>query len=295
MNTISAKSILSARKPGGWFGSDYTMNLYRGCCHGCIYCDSRSDCYGIEVFSEVQKKQDALLILERELKTKRHKGLVLTGSMSDPYNPFEAAEQLTRGALALLSRYAFGAIIITKSDLVVRDLELLRAIATAAPVAVNFTITTLDPVLCSKIEPYAPSAQARLQAMEQLSRGGISCGVTLMPLLPFLNDTLEYLLPLVSRCAQAGAKWIYAQPGFPVSLRDRQRDYYYAQLDRLFPGLKQRYIQHFGDDYWCPSPNPALWPAFQAACKSNGLLWQHEEINAYIQRLAPAQQISLFH
>ena len=152
METVPAKSILSNRYENGWFGSNYTMNLYRGCCHGCIYCDSRSECYHVENFDTVRAKENALQILENELRTKRKKGWIISGSMSDSYNPFERQEGLTRGALELIERYQYGAIIDTKSDMVVRDMDLLQGISRHHPAIVNFTITTADDTLCRHIE-----------------------------------------------------------------------------------------------------------------------------------------------
>ncbi|WP_343208708.1 SPL family radical SAM protein [Anaerolentibacter hominis] len=292
MKEIPAKTILSARKDG-WFGTDYTMNLYRGCCHGCIYCDSRSECYGIDSFELVGKKENALYLLEQELRSRRKSGIVLTGSMSDPYNPFEKKEQLTRGALSLLAQYGYGVMIITKSDLALRDTDLLRSIAGQAPAVVQVTITTADEALCRRLEPHVSTTKERLEMIRKLSAEGITCGVLLMPLLPFVNDTEKNILELVERSAEAGARWVYGEYGFPVSLRDRQRDYLYARLDDLFPGMSARYRKAFGNGYWCSRIGDGTMEKFRLACEKAGLLCGMEEIKSCVRDLYGYRQLDL--
>ena len=166
MEYIPAKTILSGyREQREWFGCHYNMNLYRGCCHGCVYCDSRSECYGIQEFDRVRAKKDALYLLERELRARRRVGIIHTGSMSDPYNPFEKAECLTQQALEKIARYGFGVVIATKSDLVVRDIPILQRIRSQSPVAVHITITTAGDMLSEKIEPFAPPSSRRFEAL----------------------------------------------------------------------------------------------------------------------------------
>jgi DNA repair photolyase len=176
MQTIPAKTIVSSYSECGWFGSNYNMNIYKGCCHGCIYCDSRSNCYHVENFDEVRVKGNALEIIERDLKSKRKKGIVITGSMSDAYNPFEKQYELTRGALKLIDKYGFGIVIDTKSDLVLRDLDLLLGIKKHSSVVVNFTITTSNDDLCRKIERNVCPTSSRQSAIKTLSDAGIMCG-----------------------------------------------------------------------------------------------------------------------
>lgn len=172
---IPAKTIVSLYSPHGWFGTNYNMNIYKGCCHGCIYCDSRSDCYRVENFDTVRAKQNALYVIRRDLESKRKTGIVMTGSMSDPYNPYEKELALTRGALELIHRFRFGVGVITKSDLVCRDVDLLLRIKTHSPSFVNVTITTANDELCTKIERYVNPASARLAAVKKLSGAGIMC------------------------------------------------------------------------------------------------------------------------
>lgn len=251
---IQAKTLLgTVPQPDSYFGLKYNFNLYRGCQHQCIYCDSRSSCYQIEDFGhEILVKANALELLEKELARKRVRGTIGTGSMNDPYMPLEADRNLTCGALQIIARHGFGVHIITKSDLVVRDIEVLQAIGRVYA-AVTFTITCADDQLAKKLEPGAPASSARFRAIQSLSARGIYTGVSLMPLLPFIEDNEKNLAEIVERAAQAGARYII--PGFSVTLRDRQRDYYYDQLDHWFPGMRKRYEQTYGERYGCAPPN----------------------------------------
>ena len=250
---IQARVLLSSHpKPDPWFGIRYTMNLYRGCQHQCIYCDSRSECYRIENFADIQVKANALDLLRKELPRKRTKGTIGTGSMNDPYMPIEAERNLTGRALAIIAEHQFPVHIITKSDLVVRDLATLQTISEVYA-AVSFTITTADDDLGKRLEPGAPKVSARFAAMRELAAHGILVGITLMPVLPFIEDTEENITAIITRAHDAGARYIL--PAFGVTLRDRQRDYYYAKLDRLFPGLRPKYERTFGQRYSAASPN----------------------------------------
>ena len=213
MEHIPAKRLLIRSKDTGWFGTDYTMNLYRGCCHGCIYCDSRSDCYRIEHFDQVRAKENALPLLRDELHRKIRPGIVGLGSMSDPYNPFEAELQLTRHALELLDAYQFGAAIATKSDLIARDIDVLSAMRERVPVLCKITVTTTDETLAAQLEPHAPSPVRRLEAVQKLASAGIFTGILLMPVLPYLEDSVENVLSVVEVAAQAGARFVYPACG----------------------------------------------------------------------------------
>jgi DNA repair photolyase len=285
---ITAKILLGpVKQPDDWFGLKFNMNLYRGCQHQCIYCDSRSECYQIENFKDVLVKVNAIDRLRDELSRKRVKGTIGTGSMNDPYMPLEAKRQLTRQALQVIADFRYPVHIITKSDLVLRDLDLLRTISEVYA-AVSLTITTADDDLGKKIEPGAPRVSNRLKAIKVLSEHGILTGVTLMPVLPFLEDNLENIRQIVTRAHQAGAAYII--PSFGMSLRDRQRDYYYQELDRLFPGLRVKYEKKYGYQYHVPANNAhELEREFQALC-------QHFGIATRIPQFAARQgkQIPLF-
>ena len=267
---IQAKTLLShSKQPDPWFGIKYGMNIYRGCEHQCIYCDSRSECYQIDNFKDVLVKVNALELLEKELPRKRTRGTIGTGSMSDPYTPAEKRYNLTGRALEIIARHGFPLHAITKSDLVVRDLEALRQINRALAV-VSFTLTTVDDKLARKLEPGAPLPSARLRAMAALAAAGIHTGVTLMPVLPFIEDTAENILAIVRRAKEHGASYLI--PGFGVTLRDRQRAYYYDQLDRLFPDLRPQYEKRFGERYSADARNAArLDQVFRAECDRLGL------------------------
>lgn len=292
MKTIPAKTILSGYSDG-WFGTNYNMNLYKGCCHGCIYCDSRSSCYRVTDFDTVRSKAGALIILEDELRTKRQKGVIGSGAMSDFYNPFEKNCGLTRGALQLIARYGYGIVIDTKSDLVLRDIDILLSIQRNAPAYINFTITTADDVLCYKIERNVCPSSGRFRAMKILSEAGIEGGILMMPILPFINDTTENLLAIIEQAHDAHAKYIY--PAFGVTLRQNQREYFFDRLDEEFPGMKQQYLQYFGDSYSCSSPrDKELRRLLKTECEKRGILWRMKDISRYIRRNYDREQISLF-
>lgn len=294
MEFVPAKSILSGyREQNPWFGINYNFNIYRGCSHGCIYCDSRSECYRVEEFDRVRAKQDALAILEKELQGKRKKGVAGTGAMSDPYNPLEKEYGLTRDALALLDAYGFGAAICTKSDLVIRDADMLRKIAVHSPVLVKMTITTADDALCGKLEPHAPPASARLRAIRELSGKGIFTGILLMPVLPFIEDSPENILEVVRLGRECGARFIF--PAFGVTLRQNQRDWFFGELDETFPGLKQQYISRFGNAYACNSPRAKeLYGCFKNACADAGILYRMRDIVEAYKSGYSQSQLSFF-
>ena len=270
IKSIQAKVMLShVKQPDTWFGLKYNMNLYRGCQHQCVYCDSRSLCYQIEEFSDILVKENAIELLEKELARKRVKGTIGTGSMNDPYMPLEAKTELTRRALQVIARFRFPVHVITKSDLVLRDLDLLRRINEVYS-AVSFTITTTDDQLARKLEPGAPLPSARLRAMKTLAENGILTGVTMMPILPFIEDNEENITQIVTQAHEHGAS--YVLPGFGMTLRDRQRAYYYDKLDRHFPALRQRYERQFGDQYFAPANDfEELEALFEELCERYGI------------------------
>jgi len=250
---ITAKTILNhVKQPDPWFGLKYNMNLYRGCQHQCVYCDSRSDCYRIEDFANIQVKINALDLLEGVLPRKRVRGTIGFGSMNDPYMPVEKEYRLTRKSLEIISANEFPVHILTKSDLVLRDIDLLVEISNVYA-AVSFTITTADDELAQKLEPGAPLPSQRFQAMGKLAKAGVLTGVTMMPILPFLEDSEENLLKIISFSKENGATYII--PSFGVSLRPGSREYYYQKLDRHFPGIKEKYIKQYGNQYQCNIPN----------------------------------------
>ena len=291
MKTVPAKTIVTRNKSGAWFGGDYNMNLYRGCCHGCIYCDSRSSCYGDPEFDTVKIKENALTLVANDLRRKVRRGVVAAGSMSDPYNPFEEQMLQTRHALELLSAYGFGVAIATKSPLITRDIDVIKEIQEQAPVLAKITITTADDALCKTIERNVAPSSERFEALRQLSAAGIPCGVLLMPLLPFLNDSEENVRSIVRQAAESGACFVY--PGFAVTLRDNQRAYYYDRLDEIDPTLRQRYSKTYGSTYACAPPHAKqLYRAFEQACNEHGLLWRMRDIVSHYKSGDEPQQLS---
>ena len=268
---IETKSILSKLKgKDSWFGIGYNMNLYRGCQHGCIYCDTRSECYGVGDISVISVKKNALDLLPKELLSKRkNKATIGTGSMNDPYMPIEKDLQLTRRALQIIARHKFPVHVITKSNLVERDTDILQDISKTYT-AVSFTITSAEDALSQKIEPNAPPTSERWKAMKSLAGKGIYTGVTLMPVLPFINDNRENIAAIVAQAKDSGASYIL--PMFGLTLRKGSREYFYGALDRYFAGLSAQYQSRFGEKYECFSPNyKTLNETFQEQCSKFGI------------------------
>ena len=294
MKFVPAKTIISGYAANNsWFGNNYNMNIYKGCCHGCIYCDSRSECYHVENFDKVRAKENALALIERELKSKRKTGVIGTGAMSDPYNPLEREYRLTRGALELINTHRFGVSIDTKSNLITRDVDVLKEIKMHSPVLIKITITTCDDELCKKIEPNVSISSKRFAAVKEFSDNGIFAGILLMPVLPFLEDNEENIRGIIRFAHESGAKFIY--PAFGVTLRQNQRLWYYKKLDEKFPTLKQKYIQQFGNAYECRSPKAKqLWQLFQKECESIGMLYRMEDIIKSYKQGYGDTQLSLF-
>lgn len=295
MDYIEVKNILSKVEHGEeWFGADYNINLYRGCSHGCIYCDSRSRCYQIDHFDTIKRKKNAIEILHKELAAKKKKGVISMGSMSDPYNPLEKECQYTKQSLELIHLYGFGVSITTKSDLILRDMDLLKKINQKNDVIVQITITTADDELCKKIEPGVCVSSKRFEVIKTLGQEGIFTGILLSPVLPFITDTEENIKKIVQLAHQNGAKFIYTYMG--MTLRDDQRDYYYKKLDELFPHMRSQYEKNYRNYYLCISLNRRrLYHVFQKECEKYGILYKMEDIiKAYRTKIEKKEQMSFF-
>ncbi len=277
MHFVDAKGILTGSK--GYWG----MNIYRGCSHGCIYCDSRSKCYQFtHAFEDIEVKQNAPELLDQALKSKRKKGMIGTGSMSDPYMHCEERLGLTRKCLEIIFRHGFGAAIQTKSDRILRDLDLLEKINRNTKCVVQMTLTTWDPALCRIIEPNVCDTRRRIEVLEEMRIRGIPTVVWLTPILPFINDTEENIRPILEACARVRVKGIICFD-MGLTLRDGDREYYYAALDRHFPGLKERYIRTYGNAYELPSPNSEpLMRLFEGFCREHAILYRPEDCFSYM-------------
>ena len=279
MEFIIAKEILSKIQfdNSHWFGTDYNMNLYKGCCHGCIYCDSRSNCYNIVEFDKVKIKKDCLTILENQLKTKRKTGVIQIGAMSDTYNPFERKYEITRNALKLIDKYGFGVAIATKSDLILRDLDILKKINEHSPVIIKLTITTFKDDLSKIIEPNVCPSSDRFKAIKILREARIYTGILMMPMLPFITDTNENIKNIVNFASKNNANFIY--PMFGVTLRSNQRFYYYEKLKEHFPNLLHKYENLYKDKYVCNSPkHKSLQSYFKYMCSEVGMTYRMDDI-----------------
>ncbi len=289
MHLVTAKSLLLPQ--GG-------MNIYRGCTHGCIYCDSRSTCYQMRhPFEDIEVKQNAPALLEDALRRKRRRCMISTGAMSDPYIPLERELCLTRRCLEVIHRYGFGATVQTKSDLILRDAELLAAINERAKCVVQMTLTTYDEALCRLVEPAVCTTHRRYEVLKEMQRLGIPTVVWFCPVLPFLNDTEENLRGILDYCFDAGVKGIVSF-GISMTLREGDREYFFAALDRHFPGMKQRYVQTFGNQYECTSDrNAALMAIFDRECERRGILYYPDDVFRYLHEFPQrdvSQQLSMF-
>lgn len=274
MHFVNVKGILSAGNG---------MNLYRGCSHGCIYCDSRSACYQMQhAFEDIEVKENAIELLEHALKHKRKKCMIGTGSMTDPYIPLEMELEYVRKTLQLIYDYGFGVTLITKSDRVLRDIDLLKKINDKTKCVVQMTMTTYDDELCKKIEPAVCVTSKRFEALKQLRDAGIPTVVWLTPILPFINDTKENIEGLLNYCIEAKTKGIISF-GMGLTLREGNREYFYEQLNKNFPGLTERYIQTFGNRYENSSPNESeLMQLLQTTCHAHNILCNNDAIFEYL-------------
>lgn len=289
MHYVKAKGILSANNG---------MNLYRGCVHGCIYCDSRSKCYGMEhPFEDIEVKENAIDLLESALIRKRSRCMIGTGSMTDPYIPLEEELCHVRKALELIERYGYGFTVITKSARILRDLDILKRINDKTKCVVQMTLTTADDELCRLIEPNVSVASERFEALLKFRDAGIPTVVWLCPILPFINDTEENIEKLLRMCAEAKVHGIICF-GMGLTLREGNREYFYRQLDRSFPGLKERYVRTYGERYSVESPNSEkLMKLFYAKCREYGIECDNNRIFSYLSEFEEKnadEQLSLW-
>lgn len=275
MHFVDAKGILSAKNG---------MNLYRGCTHGCIYCDSRSNCYGFtHDFEDIEVKQNAPELLEKALRAKRKKCMIGTGAMCDPYMHCEETLKLTRRCLEIIDLYEYGVAIQTKSDRILRDLDVLERINRKAKCVVQMTLTTYDETLCKILEPNVCTTKERVKALKVLHEHNIPTVVWLSPILPYINDTRENIEGILACCIQAKVYGIICF-GMGVTLRDGDREYFYAALDRHFPGMKERYRKKYGHAYELPSDrNRELMVLFRETCGRNGIVHDVDACFRYLQ------------
>ena len=289
MHYVKVKGILSPSNG---------MNLYRGCSHGCIYCDSRSKCYQMNHdFEDIEVKENALELLEAALRRKRKRCMIGTGAMTDPYLPLEKNLGYTRKALLLIEKYGFGVALQTKSDLVLRDLDILRRINEKTKAVVQMTLTTADEKLCRIIEPNVSTANERFEALKALRNAGIPTVVWLCPVLPFINDTEENIRTILGMCVEAGVRGVLCF-GMGLTLREGNREYFYKQLDIHFPRLKERYIRAYGNNYVVDSPRSAeLMRLYHRICEENGILHNNDQIFEYLRKFEEknaAEQLCLW-
>ena len=287
MHFVTARSILTPR----------SMNIYRGCTHGCIYCDSRSKCYQFtHDFEDIEVKQNAPELLEETLRRKRNRCMIGTGSMCDPYIPLEKELGLMRRCLEIIDRYGFGVTPQTKSDLILRDIDLLASINKKAKAVVQMTLTTADDELCKLIEPAVCPTSRRFEVLCACRDAGIPTVVWFSPLLPFINDTKENVEGIIDYCTRAGVKAILCF-GMGLTLREGSRDYFYKALDRHFPGLKDNYIKKYGYRYEIPSPHSrSLWQHFKELCERNNIMLGNNAIFKWLEEFPEPepQQPGLF-
>ena len=290
MHFVDAKGILTG------IGGHCGMNIYRGCTHGCIYCDSRSRCYQFtHPFEDIEVKQNAPQLLEKALRSKRRTCMIGTGSMSDPYMHCEEELGLTRRCLEIIRDSGFGLAIQTKSDRILRDIDLLDEINRKAKCVVQITLTTYDDDLCKIVEPNVCTTKRRIEVLEEMQKRGIPTIVWMTPILPFINDTEENITSILNECVRTGVKGVLLF-GMGLTLREGDREYYYAALDKHFPGLKEKYIKLYGNAYEVPSPNSReLMKVFKRICRENGMMSTPEECFGYMNTMPEKyEQMSLF-
>lgn len=287
MHFVDAKGLLSAAG---------TMNIYRGCQHGCIYCDSRSRCYNMQHdFEDIEVKRNAPELLRAELSRRRTLSMIGTGSMSDPYIPLEKELCITKRCLQIIEEQGFGVALQSKSPELLRDLQLFKDINRNAKCVIQMTLTTADDSLASVIEPEVAPTSKRLEALLKLREAGIETVVWLSPILPFINDTKENIEGIVEYCRRAGVYGII-NFGMGLTLRDGNREYYYKMLDRHFEGLKQRYIKRYGLAYELESDNaPVLYSGFYNGCAEAGIETDVGKIFSHMREMpVRSKQVSLF-
>lgn len=294
MEFIDCKTILRKSRNLNWFDAEFTANLYRGCCHGCIYCDSRSSCYQNFNFDVVKAKKNAIEILDRELSSKKKSGVIDSGSMGDPYNPFEKELFLTRRFLELCIKHGFGVSITTKSALIERDIDLLCEISRLSSVICEITITAGNDNLSRLVEPNVSPSSRRFKTIKTLSAQGIYTGVLLMPVLPFIEDFEENIISILEQAHDSGAQFVY--PYFGVTLRQNQREWFYEQLQKRFPHryLDRLYRETYGMTYECMSINESrLEKLFESICQKYDLLYKMDDIIQTCRSKYMYDQISL--
>ena len=285
MHFVKSKSILTPT----------SMNIYRGCQHGCIYCDARSHCYQMQHdFEDIEVKENTLELLEDALKRKRKPCMIGTGAMGDPYIPLERELRIMRGALELIDRYDFGIALQTKSCDVLRDMDLLKRINDKTKAVVQMTMTCWDDALCRIVEPNVSLTSERFEALKRFRDAGIPTVVWLCPVLPFINDTEENLTGILGMCAEAQVQGII-NFGMGLTLRSGNREYYYSRLDRHFPGLKEKYIRLYGDSYEVPSPDSKkLFSVFHRICEETGMMHDNDQIFEFMHRFEDKRQLQFF-
>lgn len=290
MHFVDAKGILTGN------GANCGMNIYRGCTHGCIYCDSRSKCYQFtHPFEDIEVKQNAPELLERSLKSKRRKCMIGTGAMSDPYMHCEEELHLMRRCLEIILKYEFGATVLTKSDRILNDIDLLEKINRTTKCVVQMTLTTYDDNLCRILEPNVCNTKRRIEVLRKMQEKDIPTVVWLTPILPFINDTKENIIAILNECVRVGVKGIICFD-MGLTLREGNREYFYAALDKHFPGMKERYIKQYGNAYQLPSPRAKeLMSMFTNTCKEHGILCSPNDCFDYLHLFPEKyEQMSIF-
>ncbi len=288
MHYKEVKSILSANN---------SLNIYGGCEHNCIYCDSRSKFFNMDHdFNDIEVKENSLELLEDELKKKRKKVIISTGSTSDPYMPIEKDLKYTRKMLELIYKYGHGVHIITKSDLILRDIDILKKINKQTKTKISIRLTTYDENTCKIIEPNVSSTNKRFEVLKKLNEEGIETYVWLYPIIPYINDSLDNLRGILNICKEAKVKGIICF-GFGITLKEGNREFFYNMLDKYFPNLKKQYDKEFQNSYCLSKYNKYLYDYFLKFCKENNIMCNNDDIFRELSKLFEEEQyeqLSLF-
>ena len=289
MHKVEVKGILSSRNG---------MNIYRGCTHGCIYCDARSKCYQMNhEFEDIEVKINGPELLEKALKVKRKKCMIGTGAMSDPYIHLEEKLNNTRRCLEIIDKYEFGLAIQTKSNRILRDLDLLKSINEKSKCVVQMTLTTYDEELCKILEPNVSTTKERFEVLKIMRDNKIPTIVWVSPILPYINDTEDNIRGILNYCIEAKVKGIVCF-GMGLTLREGNREYFYKKLDENFKGLKEKYIKEYGYSYEIASKNSnKLMKIIKDTCMENNIMINIDECFKYLQKFEEKEkykQIRLF-
>jgi DNA repair photolyase len=297
--TLQSRSLLNRVVSRRELPFTWAINPYRGCEFACKYCYARYTHEfmelrdGVDFERKIFVKQQAAALLRQELKKVKPGEEIAIGTATDPYQPAERRYEVTRAILEELASHSGLELgIVTKSNLVVRDAEVLRRIAANNKLFVNITITTVDVELARKLEPRAPRPDLRLEAVRQLNLAGVDAGVICAPVLPEITDRPRDLEALVSAAAAAGAKYIFANPLF---LKPCSAAVFLPFLEQQFPALVEMYRARYSDRAFLPKGYGERLSQLMAALRRKyGFSSRHARMSRSAHPALAGEQMDLF-